>query len=390
MGVEPPELKRWDRNINTSRQLALHKEKVMKLKIVGGEVMRKSIIQSIVIITIALAFSAAAKSSLAQCRTVDLSNLKLEEDTNFLPSVWHIKDLTNEWMYVFRGDDPASRFYAILQAYKVKTICHVPGSGDSVYGYYDDTLYDAVLLAENGDPITGDLLPTSPSEQCVALKPGALHIAYSDSEQAKVLTDGSTVLEENGLYSAPLEEALTMIQQYSLDTRCAYNINTTWWRDHFSYYKRQHPLEIKTIPYAITPFQRYGKVAPHAALDDRTLRGEVAAINDQTTAMMRLLAQEINARAIKWPPNPHDPIIREMLARAWAIQTRIVSVYSRPRSSREPQGLKTFGALRPLANQLHQAIERLIRSRDANSGNASLKQIASIVQATKAKAAEIK
>jgi len=208
----------------------------MKLKIVGGEVMRKSIIQGIVILTIALVFSATAKSSLAQCRTVDLANLKsypVGEDISI------IKDPTNEWAYRFNENpDAAKRLLSILQAYKVKTICHVPGSGDSAYGYDYESIYDVLLLTENGQPIKGNLLPKSEPEQCVSFKPSALHVIYSDSEQAQVLTDGSVILESSSLYTEQLKQAMSMIQQYSLDTKCNF---------YFGYYKSQHPLETKTI-----------------------------------------------------------------------------------------------------------------------------------------------
>jgi|ERR1051326_7027541 hypothetical protein len=349
--------------------------------------MRKSVIQGSVIMAIALVFSATAKTSLAQCRTVDLPNLKLEESTNTLPYIWHIKDITNEWVYTFIGDpDSAHRFYSILEAYKVKTICNVPASATS----YDDTVYDELLLTDDGKPIKGELLPKSQYEQCVAFEPSALYITYSDTEEAKVLTDGKTVLGADYLNGGPLQDTLSMIQQYSLDTICRFDTGALMYNYAFGYYKSQHPPQTKTILNTANAFQLYGKVAPRGALDDRALRREVAAINDQTNALARLVAKEINARAIKWPPNPRDPIIRELLARESAIEMRTVSVYSRPHSAKEPRGLETFAALRPLAGQLHRAVETFMRSKDAQSGGASLKQIVSMVDAIKAKAAEIK
>jgi hypothetical protein len=332
---------------------------------------------------------ATAKSTLAQCRKVDLANLKLEKYPIYEHDwQWVIKDLTNEWWYSFEIDEDEipKRFFSVLQNFKVKTICHVPAAG---YVFHPDTLNDALLLTEDGKAIKGDMFPKSPYEQCEAFKPGNLKITYSDSAQAKLLTDGNVVLASSPLGSGPLQDTLSMIQQYSLDVKCTFRIRPEWSYVYFTfgYYKSQHLyMPNKTTDAA----KLYPKLAPLAALNDLTLKADTSTIVDQAQAIGFLL-KKINATsANKWPPHPGDPVIRELFAREAAIQRRTIGVYLRRRSAREPQGLKTFGALKPLVGQLHQAIETFMRSRDANNGSANLRQIASIVDAIKAKASEIR
>ena len=379
--------------------------------------MKKHVTRCLTVLMISVAFVATAESISAQCRTVDLANLKLEQETAAGGILWHIKDPTNEWWYVFFDVELPKHFYSILQTYKVKSICRVPGYGvhyvDESGEVIADTLsYNVLLLTEDGKPIKGTLKPNfdkgikaggwyeTPTEECVAFKPGNLQITYSDTEQAQVLTDGNVIVDSDPITTLPLKAALSMIQQYSLDTRCT--VSTTVWARiiktgpfenygeyRFGYYKSQHPPQSTSSANAPNAAKLFGKESPRAVLDDKTLRVDANAISGQELRL-RFLFGKINARAIKWPPNPRDPIIREILARERTIQSRSVGAYLRRRGAREPQGLKTFAALGPLANQLHRAVQAFMNAGDANSGSEKLRQITPILDAIKAKAAEIK
>ena len=376
----------------------------------------KTIIRSIGILTISLFFVVNVNSSLAQCHQVDLTNVKLQTDYSLR---WLVVDLTNQWQFEFYGKSlneekiHAQNFLSLLQAYKVRTFCP-SGQGLSSLPFGHPNQQRLLMFTDDGKPIKGNLVP---GESCVHFNRNALKVFYSASYQAELLTDGKTVLAQSSDSKPNVDELLSAIQKYDVDTYCNGALG------EFSYFKQEigaekvfsmqtsgadgpkavdqtatnhvdeqtatvakSPDKSTTSPRTGTDGLKTDSQNPAAAYP--STRNSFATISKGTaidTSRLGALIGSIDAKAYKWPPNPHDPIIREISERLSVLRAESNGIQSRARSSNNQQSIKASAELQASVNDLSLAVNNFMKARYAKSGSESLKQIAAALNAIKAR-----